>query len=425
MGGFVVRASRLLLDDVDDLVDEVAAAIQGAGVYDGSGVTVDDLRNAHRSNLVALLEFLSGNRQAGLAAPHATGTLRGGQGASLPAVLRAYRLGASAVWDRLVTMAGDDTDAQAELLSGGSRAWQIFDEYTQAVTVSYQEAVADQARRDAVLRDAALDMLFAGQVTGPRLWDCATTLRMPQGGTFVVVVAALPHHAVNDALPGIEAELTALGVRSAWRLQSGGQVGVVSLTDTFTVERLCATAAARCTTSAGVSSCYGGLGDTHTALRQAQLAGAAAGSGLLRYEHALVPALLAGAPEEAGALTAAVLGPVLAMPASDRDLLLETLRCWFDAAGEVAAVAAKLYCHRNTVRSRLNRIAEASGCDVTSPAGAAKLYLAMEAYRIAQAPGRLQGPMEPNLGGNRRTTYQCDQSAAAGADRRAAGVWEG
>lgn len=388
MGDFVVRASNLLLDNIDDLVDEVAAAIQDAGIYGDSGVTADDLRSAHRSNLVALLGFLSGKPKVGLAAPHATGRLRGGQGAPLPAVLRAYRLGASAVWDRLVAMAGDDTAAQAELLSGGSQAWRIFDKYTQAVTVSYQEAVADQARRDAVIRDAALDALFAGQVAGGRLWDCASKLRMPQRGTFVVVVGALPNQVVDDALPGIEAELTALGVRSAWRLQLDSQVGVVSLTDTFTVERLCTAVTRCCTTSAGVSVPYESLDETHTALRQAQLAGAAAGSGsrrVLRYENALVPALLAGAPEEAGALTKAVLGPVLALPAQDRDLLIETLRCWFESGGEVATVAATLYCHRNTVRSRLNRIAEASGCELSSPAGATKLYLAMEAYRIAES----------------------------------------
>jgi len=390
MGDFVVRASRRLLADVDDLVDQVAAAIQGAGLYDDSGVTAEDLRSAHRSNLVALLEFLGGNPTEGLAAPHATGRLRGGQGAPLPAVLRAYRLGASAVWGRLLAMAGDDATAQVDLLEGASQAWQIFDQYTQAVTVSYQEAVADQALRDAARRGAALDAVFAGQATGARLWDCVTTLRMPQRGTFVAVVAVLPNHAVEDALPGIEAELTTLGVRSAWRLQLGGQAGVVSLTDTFTVERLCTKIAARCTTAVGVSRCYTGLGDSHTALRQAQLASTAAESGiqrLLRYEHALVPALLAGAPEEAGALTAAVLGPVLAMPIADRDVLIQTLECWFESDGEIAAVAEKLYCHRNTVRARLNRITDATGRDVATPAGAVQLYLAMEARRISKLDG--------------------------------------
>lgn len=411
MGDFVVRASNLLLDNIDDLVDEVAAAIQDAGIYGDSGVSADDLRSAHRSNLVALLGFLSGKPKVGLAAPHATGRLRGGQGAPLPAVLRAYRLAAIAIWDRLVALAGDDPAAQAELLSGGTQAWQIFDEYSQAVTVSYQEAVADQARRDAVVRGAALDALFAGQVAGGRLWDCATKLRMPQRGTFVVVVGVLSNQVVGDVLPGIEAELTALGVRSAWRLQVDGQVGVVSLTDTFTVERLCATVAARCTTSVGLSTSYDGLGDTHTALRQAQLAGAAAGSGarqLLRYENALVPALIASAPEVAGALTAAVLGPVLAMPIHDRDLLIDTLRCWFESDGEVGAVADMLYCHRNTVRSRLNRIGDATGWDVSSPTGATQLYLAMEAHRMGESDGRLPNPMEPNPPGRSRTTHQRD-----------------
>ncbi|MBS9535873.1 helix-turn-helix domain-containing protein [Mycobacterium sp. M1] len=399
---FVARASRQLLGDVDGLVADVAAAVQDAGLYGDSGVTAEDLRAAHRANLVGLLGFLSGEPQAGLAAPQETGRLRGGQGAPLPAVLRAYRLGASVIWDRLVAMAGDDAAARAELLSKASLAWQIFDEYTQAVTVSYQDAVAEHARRDAAIRDAALDALFGGQVAGGLLWDCATKLRLPQRGTFAVVVATLPDRAIEntfDPLPGIEAELTALGVRSAWRLQLGSQVGVVALTDTFGVQRLCTMIAGRGTAPVGISTPYDGLDDTHAALRQAQLACAAVGSAdqrVLRYEDALVPALVASAPEVAGALAAAVLGPLLALPAADRDGLVETLNCWFAAGGEVAAVAEALYCHRNTVRSRLNRITEATGCDVATPVGAAHLYLAMQAHRI--------NPMEPNPPEHRRTT---------------------
>lgn len=389
-GGFVVRASRQLLDEVDDLVQEVALGVEQAGLYRDSVVSREELRSAHRSNLVALLGFLGGDREAGLTAPRETGRLRGAQGTPLPAVLRAYRIGAGVIWDRLVSMAGDDGAARGELLARGSQAWQIFDEYTQAVTLAYQDAVTEQARHDAAVRDAALDALLDGHVGAGRLWDCATKLRMPQRGTFVVVAVALANQTVDDALPGIDAELTALGVRSAWRLQLGGRVGVVSLTDTFTVERLCATALARSTTAVGVSPAYGALDETHTALRQAQLACAAARSGsdrVLRYENALVPALLVGAPEVASALVAAVLGPILVMPAPDREVLIDTLRCWFESDGEVGAVAERMYCHRNTVRLRLNRITEATGCDIATPAGATRLYLAMEARRISKLDG--------------------------------------
>lgn len=381
------RAATVLLDHVEELVQEVADAIGRADIYHESGVAADDLRSAHRANLVALLNFLSGNPGAGLAAPRATGELRGGQGTSLPAVLRAYRLGAGVVWDRLLAMAGGNDTAQAELLASASDAWRILDDYTQAVTVSYQETVAEQARRDAAIRGAALDAILTGAVDGARLWDCATTLRLPQTGSFVVVVAALPDHTADEAPPGVDAQLTALGARSIWRLQVDRQVGVIALSGACSVDRLCTIIATCCATASGVSTPYTSLGNTHLALRQAQLACAAAGSGIqraVRYENALVPALLASAPEVAGALTAAVLGPVLAMPAQDRDMLIETLRCWFDSNGEITAVARELYCHRNTVRSRLNRITDATGCDVATPAGTARLYLALEAHRVTE-----------------------------------------
>jgi DNA-binding PucR family transcriptional regulator len=51
----------------------------------------------------------------------------------------------------------------------------------------------------------------------------------------------------------------------------------------------------------------------------------------------------------------------------------------YAASGSVADVAARLYCHRNTVRSRLQRFAELTGRDVTVPTDAAVVLLAMQA----------------------------------------------
>jgi DNA-binding PucR family transcriptional regulator len=55
------------------------------------------------------------------------------------------------------------------------------------------------------------------------------------------------------------------------------------------------------------------------------------------------------------------------------------------SSGSIGDVAARLYCHRNTVRGRLSRFAELTGWDVTVPSQAATVLLALHA---AREPGR-------------------------------------
>src|SRR5206468_704790 len=77
---------------------------------------------------------------------------------------------------------------------------------------------------------------------------------------------------------------------------------------------------------------------------------------LVRYEQAPVAVLLASAPEAATAVARTVLGPVLALPAAECDVLLATLRAWFAAHGATSLAAERLHVHRNTVRYRLKRL---------------------------------------------------------------------
>ncbi|MCU1646996.1 MAG: PucR family transcriptional regulator [Nocardia sp.] len=384
--GFVARASTTLLQRLDDVVDRVAAEIERAEPVYGSShaVTPEELRRTNRANLEAILSHLAGDPEAGTAAPRSTGHRRAENGVPLPSVLRAYRIGSGVVWDELLTMAGDDPKASRELLDIASRVWKLVDDYSQALTDGYQETVAEQLRRDARAHDAALDALLSGQVDGARLWECARTLGLPAQGSFVVV-AATTGAAATEALPGVGEALSVLGVASSWRVRADSHIGIVTLTTRFTEPRLHALLAERSVGRAGISAAFGALTEAVTGLRQAELACAATQSGskqVLRYDEALIPVLLAGSPDVASALARAVLGPILALPQHDRDVLLDTVRTWFAHDGEVSAIAAALFCHRNTVRFRLNRVAELTGRRLTEPRAATEMYLALETHRI-------------------------------------------
>jgi DNA-binding PucR family transcriptional regulator len=77
-----------------------------------------------------------------------------------------------------------------------------------------------------------------------------------------------------------------------------------------------------------------------------------------------------------------VLEPVLALDPETRTVLLETLRAWLAAGGSAAEAAKALYCHRNTVRNRLQRLEELTGRSLEDPRGVAELYLASEAVTL-------------------------------------------
>jgi DNA-binding PucR family transcriptional regulator len=82
-------------------------------------------------------------------------------------------------------------------------------------------------------------------------------------------------------------------------------------------------------------------------------------------------------------------GPVARLFAYDEQHgtnLVETLRAWLDAFGDVIAAAAALYVHPNTFRYRLRRLSEVGGLDLTDP----------EARFAAMLQLRVVSPVRPS-----------------------------
>jgi hypothetical protein len=388
----VTAVGERLLSRVDDLADELTEVIRKAEpFYDaGNVVPVDDLRSSVRNNLDYILSRLAGHSSPGLGAPRATGRRRAEQGAPLPAILHSYRVAGTFIWSAILDQAAADESSAAALLPAASELWSIMDELSSSVTDAYRDTVADRARTNAQTRNAMLDVLLRGDAgDGSRLWESAATLRLPHNGTFVVVAARVPRPGV-ESIPHAEDALRSRGIQSAWRVEIDAHVGVVVLTRRNGIDRLCAQLAELTTGPVGLSEPYGNLEQTPAALRQARLAYAAGTPGsneLIRYEQVPIAVLLAGAPDAAGTVARAILGPVLALPAAECDVLLGTLRTWFAEDGATSAAAAKLHVHRNTVRYRLRRLEELTGRGLASPTGIAELHLALEAARILHLHG--------------------------------------
>jgi len=164
----------------------------------------------------------------------------------------------------------------------------------------------------------------------------------------------------------------------------------VVLTPRVGIDKLCAHLADLTSGPVGLSEPYPSLDQTPAALRQARLAyttATPASHELIRYGQVPIAVLLASAPDAAAIVAQTVLGPVLALPAVECDVLLGTLRTWFAEHGATSAAAAKLHVHRNTVRYRLRRLEDLTGRSLAQPTGIAELHLALEATRILHLQG--------------------------------------
>lgn len=100
-----------------------------------------------------------------------------------------------------------------------------------------------------------------------------------------------------------ERALTSLGVRSAWRSEPDGEVGLVALTRSYRVDRLMSYLASLQAGRVGLSETFEAIVDTAQAVKQAQQARDTATPSenvVMRFEDARVAALVAATPEGVG-----------------------------------------------------------------------------------------------------------------------------
>lgn len=359
----VVDLGRALLAELDGLTDRLVEAIvaEDPSYAVLGALPEDDLRQSCAENLQRVLEVLIGDCPAAdpFDAPRETGRRRAEQAVPLDSVLHAYRLGHRVIWDGLVALARGGDAGVAPLVEAASEVWAVVDRFSSAVADAYRTTAADLGRRDAHRRDALLDALLEGRPADRgTLTAAASALDLPIGGRYVVAVV----EGLSAGRPAADA-LAVRGYRTGWRTRADSEVALVCLgraTPGDAAGALRAVPGLR----AGLSPVVEGLAEVAGAHRLATTALRALpadGPAVLELDARLPAALLVSAPELAERLVARALGPVLALPVEERDVLLATLEAWLACDGSAGRTAAALYCHRNTVLNRLRRLESLTG----------------------------------------------------------------
>lgn len=384
------RLPSLVQRTVEQILDEMPL------YRAGDLVPLDALQDSVAANLATVVHDLAHPDALDLSQARRTGALRAGQGAPLPEVLRAYRIGFSEVWRALVALVATAPDADPGCLVGAANTiWYLMDEYAEALTKEYRETTAAHARTHEHHRSALVEALFAGgSVTQGRLWEIARSLDLPLDGTFVVV-AAEALRLGQEALPEVERRLCTAHHGSAWRLTPDLQVGIVSLGEAAAESTVVELLRADLRTRLGISPVFLGLKNTSRALH---LARAALGSvprgfvGAVQFDRSPLTVLVAAAPAASVQMAHHVLGPLLDLNSTERGLLLDTLRAWFECQGSTRLIAQHLFCHPNTVRHRLRRISVKLSRSLTDPADIADIGAALRALRAFPNADRMPVP---------------------------------
>ncbi|MBL1085228.1 helix-turn-helix domain-containing protein [Streptomyces actinomycinicus] len=393
----IAAVAQSLRSRLSELVERAARRIrEEIDIYGPSGtVPEEELRASLWRNIDSLLAQFARGSEPDLTEPSETGRLRAIQGGPLPDVLRAYRLGFAEVWAVLADEAGRLAVDPSVLVPAASDAWQLADEYSDALTSAYRRAAAELVRTQERERSALTEALLTGRITDRgTLWEVAQTLGLPRKGPYVTVAAeatALGQEPLGD----VEARLAAHGIPSAWALRPDLRIGIVCLLRPDALDLTMAVLRRLATARVGVSPAFASLDGSGQALRHARLAmnsrPAQAAPRVVPFQDDPLTLVMAAAPEAAADLARTVMGPVLALGTDARAVLLDTFQSWIEAAGNATATARALHCHPNTVRYRLRKLEDLTGRSLQAPGDTAELVAALRAVRFLPDPGTPAG----------------------------------
>lgn len=380
-----------LLDRVDVLADDLFRTITAEiPPYARLSREVQaDVRDFNERNLYEQLTCLADRRPMRTDSTRQCVRRRATQGVPVDAVLHAFRIGyrllARTLIDRAKEQPGTTMD---DIAQASMSVWSLLDAASQTVNDVYRETLVGLARADELQRLLLLDALLNGKTADwAMLGGTGASLGLPEQGPYICVVAE------HSDVTAMEQALLRNGLRSAWRPRPDGLAGIVALPEPAVASGssrgpgpalVLGVIGAAVMGRAGLSPAYGRLRESADALRLATLAQASLPAGTHRavtLDHDPAAALVAAGHDLALRLAVALLDPVLAAP--DRKDLMETLTAWLDSdTGSTREIAETLYCHRNTVRNRLDRVSRLTGRSLFRPADVAAFYASVRALRL-------------------------------------------
>jgi hypothetical protein len=391
----VAALGAALLEDADGLAHEATERIQtGVPIYTTGLVSTEQLRHTLLTNVEYIFGQLGRRPFSPSPDSYENGRARAQAGVPLTAIMAAYRVAARYFWERLAAAACDAGARADVIVAAATEMWLVLDSFTSDMANGYRDEITARAIVEEQQRSALVQAILDGQLTDTSLWEAADILRLPARGPFAVVVSALAEPA-RSARPEIVHRLGRCGIASAWGLTHDTEVGITALRDPVRdFDKLTAALEETGRGRAGISPAYTCLAESTDALRLARIALRASTPQrpVTIFNRDPLAIAAVAAPDIMQRLADITLAGLAHLPPADKQLLLETFGAWLNNNGSAAKTADQLYCHPNTIRYRLRRLAEYTGRSLDDPDWIAELVLA---YRVeltdASSPVILSG----------------------------------
>jgi putative transposase len=363
-----VVADRLA-ERTDELVASQLRILAGHAAY--ARVPADDLRRSCERNVARVVATL-GRRDLlpGIEEDErASGQRRALQGVPSDAVVEAYRAVLAVLRDAFIDEATRDGADPRAVLAGTTRLWDLTDRYSNVLVSARQQVEIDTARRDERHRMAFLQRLLSGGVdpaelvAGGAVHGVLTDRRYwvfrGRGIAPDVDPQRLSRHLEGPEKGGrrplvapVDDDVAGLGVARPEKLD-GAVVAVAGPVDLASVPR----AFAEATRVLTVALRYGRGGVVDSSSLSVRVAVEQQGElgELLHRRYVTAVA-----------------------ERSRNEHVLETVGTWLRERRSVAATAAVLSVHENTVRYRLARFGELTGADLADTDVLVEVWWALE-----------------------------------------------
>lgn len=378
----VRRVAAIMLEHLDGLSVRSASEIWNREVeFRDSLSGPDRLYGPCRTTMGAALDSLVCGHldDERMAEVRALGRAASEQGMPLEVVLRGLRVDFLVLWSEMLLVARTtDPTTQQSLINASEIVWGAVDAVTVQFTIGYRSNHEARVLAEAARREELVQRVIRGEPVAAV--DVSERFGFEAGDDLVVVVVDARGPVRTDDLARC---MRNASMHSVWAPRGDEIAGLVAIR----AERPGAVHAALGTipaVRAGVARRCRGVAEVPEAVGEAGLALASLRSdahGVASVFDDPLGVLVAARPELAALMLREVLGPLLARPVRERDMLLDTLVAFDECDGSVPAVAERLFCHRNTVLNRLTKIDRLTGISFGAPSGTALVALAARAIR--------------------------------------------
>lgn len=372
-----------ILERPDQLVDIFIQELNDVQGYELSGIGISDLRESNRNGIEYLIRrLLRVEIPPNLEGyPQLLGRKRASQGLPLSALNRAVRLNFSVLWRHVMLQ----TSPPAELLVPYTlRFWDTLEQYAAEVQSSYLEEANARNHSPEYLRRMLMDLLITSNGTDQdSIRQLSVLLGMSPDSRFRVV-HGIPGR--GQAVWRLADQLQESRIPNYLYETEDGPVAIVEL-DPRRGDRPLLAALAR--TDCSLSPVADGMSRLPVALEAShQLAQIRPDdrTGVFTMEDGWISVAASHLRGVGELFVEDIAGPLRDMQEPDRSLLLRTLETYLEV-GSVTVTAERLFCHRNTIVNRMNRIKDLTGLDAGMPKQAATLLLALEYISPTRAAG--------------------------------------